>query len=104
MMIEIADLVAANLYEDEADVIQDAFRHFLLDHPELRIQVAIHQYRTDPDLSLAKAASIAGVSYERMKEILTRQDIPLRLGPEDLEEALDEIEALRTRPHARSDQ
>lgn len=94
MVIDIKDLVAADLYEDEADVIQDAFRHFLLDHPELRIQVAIHQYRTDPDLSLAKAAFIAGVSYERMREVLVRKNIPLRLGTEDLQEARDEVQAL----------
>jgi hypothetical protein len=56
----------------------------------LRILVAVHRYRTDEELSLARAAAIAGVSLERMKEVLERQGVPLRLGPASIEEARSE--------------
>jgi len=60
----------------------------------LRIQVAVHRYRTEEDLSLAQAAAVAGVSFERMKEILERHRVPLRLGPANLKEARAEVAEL----------
>ena len=51
--IQIQDLIQAQLYESEEEVMQEALRHLLLDRPDLRIQVAIHRYHADPELSLA---------------------------------------------------
>lgn len=87
------DLVSAGLYEDEESVIQDAVRALLVERPQLRLEVAIHRYRTE-DLSLAKAAALAGVSWERMREILLSRGARLRLGPETEAEALEEIESM----------
>ncbi len=101
--IQIQDLVQAQLYENENLVLQDALRHLLLDRPELRIQVALHRYRSDETLSLAQAAAIAGVSFERMKELLERHSIPLRLGPANLTEARAEVAALEAWRNADSD-
>ena len=94
-LIRARDLVEARLYESEEQVVQDALRHLLLDRSDLRVLVAVHRYRTDEELSLARAAAIAGVSLERMKEILERHDVPLRLGPASIEEARAEVAALR---------
>ena len=85
-LVQTQDLVDAQLYENEEQVIQDALRHLLSDRPDLRVSLAIHRYRTDEGLSLNEAAAIAGVSLERMKEILERYDVPLRLGPTSIEE------------------
>lgn len=92
--IRIQDLIQAQLYESEESAVQDALRHLLLDRPDLRIQVAIHRYRVDTELSLAQAAAIAGISFERMKELLDRHSVPLRLGPENLEDARTEVETV----------
>lgn len=92
--VRIQDLVQARLYESEDQVIHDALRHLLLDKPDLRIQVAIHRYRANANLSLAQAAAIAGVSFERMKELLAQHSVPLRLGPVDVAEARAEVETL----------
>ena len=97
------DLVEAGLFGSENEVSQEAFRHLLLDRPDLRLSVALHRYRTDEELSLAQAASIAGVSFERMKEILAQRQIPLRLGSASLEEAKTEVETLETWLRADSD-
>jgi predicted HTH domain antitoxin len=60
----------------------------------LRIQLAVHRYQTE-EISLAKAASLAGVSWAQMKDILVERGIQPRLGPETIEEAEEEVRTLR---------
>jgi predicted HTH domain antitoxin len=86
--------VAAGLYEDDEAVVQDAVRALLTEKPQLRLEVAVHRYRTE-DISLAKAAELAGVSWQRMREVLLSRGVQPRLGPESEQEALEELEALR---------
>lgn len=93
-MLQVRDLVDAQLYKNDQEVIQDALRYLLRGRPDLRVRLAIHRYQTE-GISLAKAASLAGVSWAQMKEILTAQGIQPRLGPETLEEAEQEVQALR---------
>jgi len=101
--IQIQDLIQAQLYESEEEVMQEALRHLLLDRPDLRIQVAIHRYHADPELSLAQAAAIAGVSFERMKELLEQHGVSLRLGPASIEDAKAEVATLEAWFDADSD-
>ncbi len=93
-MLKAEDLVAPGLYSDEEAVIQDALRHLLRARPDLRIQLALHRYQAER-LSLAKAASLVGVSWAQMKEILVEHGIQPRLGPQCLEEAEAEVTVLR---------
>ena len=93
-MLKARDFVEARLSNSEDDVIQGALRHLLRARPELRIQLAIHRYQTE-NLSLAKAASLAGVSWAQLKDILLERGIQPRLGPETLEEAEKEAQSLR---------
>ena len=92
--MEASDLVQARLYDSEDAVIRDALRHLLRARPEARIQLAVHRYQTE-GLSLARAASLAGVSWAQMKEILLEKGVQPRLGPETVAEAQDEAEVLR---------
>ena len=62
--------------------------------PDARTQLAIDQYQHH-DLSLAKAASLAGVSWPKMKEILLENGIPLRLGVETPEDAAADLRELQ---------
>jgi predicted HTH domain antitoxin len=55
---------------------------------------SFYRYQTE-DLSLAKAADLAGVSWAQMRDILLEQGIECHLGPETLAEAEAEVEALR---------
>ena len=93
-MTTIDDLVAARLYDSEEAVIQDALRHLLRARPDLRINLAVHRYQNEL-ISLAQAASEAGVSWAHMLEILLERGIQPHLGPEILEDAEREIEVLR---------
>lgn len=87
------DFVSAGLYEDEKAVVQDAMRALLSERPQLRFELAIHQYRAG-EISLGKAAALAGVSWERMREILLSRGVQPHLGPETEEEAREEIQAM----------
>jgi len=93
-MLQVQDFVDAALYQDEKAVIRDALRHLLRARPELRIQLAVFRYQHER-ISLAKAASLAGVSWAQMKDILLERGISPRLGVETLEEAQHDIHVLR---------
>jgi predicted HTH domain antitoxin len=94
MSIQLQDLVNAGIYPDADTAVQEALRVLWQERPQVRIDVAIHRYRTE-DLSVAKAAALAGVTFDRMKEILVEHDVPLRLGPESLDEARAELASLK---------
>lgn len=92
-MINVQDLVKAHVYQDEEAVIQDALRHLLRARPEARLQLALYRYQHE-QISIAKAASLAGVSWAQMKDILLERGIIPRLGVESVAEAQRDIEAL----------
>jgi predicted HTH domain antitoxin len=94
MAIDLQALVKAGIYPDAETAIQEALRVLWQERPNVRIDVAVHRYRTE-NLSMAKAAALAGVCFDRMKEILAERGVPLRLGPETLEEARDELNSLQ---------
>jgi len=93
-MLDVQLLVDAQLYPNPETVIQDALRHLLRARPELRIQLAVHRYQKE-DISLAKAANLAGVSWAQMKDILLEKGISLKLGVETLAQAQNDIQAIR---------
>lgn len=92
-MITAKELVGAGLYPNEESVIQEALRILWQEKPQLRIDWAVYQYQTD-EISVAKAAALAGVSFDRMKEILVKHGIQPRLGSETVDEARQEFKAL----------
>jgi len=92
-MITPKELVHAGLYPDEQSVIQEALRVLWQERPQLRIEWSIHQYQTRP-ISVAKAAALAGVSFDRMKEMLMQRGIQPRLGAETIAEANHELEII----------
>jgi len=58
------------------------------------IEIAVAHYR-ERKISLAKAASMAGISLTEMKEFLLKKGINPRLGVEDVRELEEDYEALR---------
>lgn len=93
MMLEPEVLVRARLYPSEEAVIQDALRSLLQEKPQLRVELAVHQYQSE-DISLGKAAHLAGLSYDSMKALLVGRGVQLRLGAVDEAEIEAEVQAL----------
>ena len=84
--VDPRDLVNAGIYESEEKAVSEALTLLLKERPEYRKKLAAYRYKNE-DISLAKAAEIAGVSPETMKWILVENGIEPRLGPETFEEA-----------------
>jgi predicted HTH domain antitoxin len=94
LMVTPQDLVDARLYASRDEVVADALRHLFRARPDLRISMAIYRYQREP-IALAQAAAFAGVSWSQLREIMVERGVSLRLGPESLEEAHTEVDALR---------
>lgn len=90
--IKIKRLIDAGIYGNIAEAVRDALRHLLRDYDEKELAVAL--YRQEK-ISLARAASIAGVSLTRMKELLMEKGINPRLGVEGVRELKEDYETLK---------
>ncbi|MDM8518928.1 UPF0175 family protein [Anaerolineales bacterium HSG6] len=93
MLITPQALVQAKLYPDEQTVIQEALQVLWQERPHIRLDWAIYQYQTT-DISLAKAAWLAGVSFDRLKQLLIQRGIRPRLGVETLAELEEDVQVI----------
>lgn len=62
---------------------------------ETRIAAAELLY-DDGETTLGTAARLAGLNRFEMREILREEEVELRVGPDDMEAAREEIKAART--------
>lgn len=92
-MLQPQTLVNARLYPNQDAVVQDALRSLLQAKPQLRVELAIYRYQTEA-ISLAKAAHLAGLSFDSFKALLVQRGLQPRLGPADEQDARQEIAAL----------
>ena len=91
--IKPKELVDLALYRDEQEVIDEGVRYILRSHPEYRIEIAIKRYKEEA-VSLGKAADIACISLEEMKEVLRTRGVALK-GPESKEEIKEDAKRAR---------
>lgn len=86
--------VEAGIFENKSDAVRHALRDYFDDHEDARLAAAVHLYEND-EISLGKAARLAGVSRYDMPEILREHGVEVKLGPEDMDDARDEIDVAR---------
>jgi len=91
--IKPKELVDLALYKDEQEVIDEGLRHILRSHPEYRVEIAIKRYKEEV-VSLGKAADLAGISLEEMKEVLNSRGVALK-GPESRQEIKEDAKRAR---------
>lgn len=80
-------------FDSEEEFLEEAFRALMEKRPELRLELAIEQYKTG-EVSLNRAAEIAGHSPEAFKEILRDRGISRDisfLSDEEREEQLEDL-------------
>ncbi|GAA0290547.1 putative HTH domain antitoxin [Halarchaeum rubridurum] len=72
-MIDVEDnielLQQSGRFASEEEFLEEAFRALLEKRPELRVDLAVEQYKTG-SVSLNRAAELAGYSPAEFKEIL----------------------------------
>jgi len=85
---EIAALVRLGLYSSREEVIADAVRNLLLNNRSLRLELALDLFKSD-EVSLGRAAEIAGLDRWQFEEILRERGIPI-LNEAGAAETMDE--------------
>jgi predicted HTH domain antitoxin len=78
---EVEALLRTGLYESREEVIADAIRNLLLNNKPLRLELAIDLFRTD-EVSLGRAAEIAGIDRWHFQEVLCERHIPVLIEAE----------------------
>jgi len=76
---EIDSLVRIRSYDSREAVISDAIRALLMLKPGLKIEVALDLYKNG-EVSLWRAADIAGLCLEEFKELLASRSIRIEVG------------------------
>lgn len=89
---EIASLVRLGLYASRDEVVSDAIRHLLLNNRPLRLELALDLFNAD-EVSLGRAAEIAGLDRWQFQELLHERGISVVLESQS-PEAMDEEIAL----------
>ncbi|MBM3309365.1 MAG: hypothetical protein FJY77_03840 [Candidatus Altiarchaeales archaeon] len=89
---EEADLyVKSGFFDNRSELIREALREYLEGLRKKNLEMSVELYRKG-DISLGKAAELSGQGYEKMKEILSERQIPIRSGPESLSEAEEDLQ------------
>ena len=92
---EEADLyVKSGYFDNRSELIREALREFLEKLGRNNMDIAVNLYRRG-DVSLGKAAELAGVGYDKMKDILGERGIPLHRGPETVSEAMEDYKVAK---------
>ncbi len=94
---EIRALVKSGYYGSFDEAVKDAFRTLLNVKPDLRTVAAVELYKEE-EVSLGKAAEIAGVTTIEFKDILADRGIRREVGSrsvEELERGVELIKRLR---------
>ena len=86
---EIDSLIRIKSYGSRDAVISDAVRALLVLKPGLKIEVALDLYKNG-EISLWRAAEIAGLCLEEFKELLASRSILIEVGTSN-EESLERL-------------
>lgn len=86
---EIDSLVRIRSYGSREEVISDAVRALLVLKPGLKMEVALDLYKNG-EVSLWRAAEMAGLCLEEFKELLASRSIRIEVGASN-EESLERL-------------
>ena len=89
----IGILLERGLFENEESLMLSAYRSLLTLQPELKTELALSLYERE-EISLGRAAEIAGVSREQMKEILASRGIERRIAVRSPERIAEDVRFL----------
>lgn len=86
--------VKAGIFENKSDAIRHVLREYFEENQNARIAAAVSLYAAG-EITLGTAARLADVNRFEMRDILRQEEVELRVGPEDLAAARDEIDVAR---------
>lgn len=93
---DLAAIVRAGCFVSEAEALNEAVQTLLAVNPQLRVEAAIRRY-LDNEITLGRAAEIAGVTRWRLQELLTLRGHPVTLEARPAKELDEAVERIRRR-------
>lgn len=86
-------LVDRGIFADEESLRACAYRSLLTLRPELKVEIALSLYERD-EISLGRAAEIAGLSREEFKEIMVSRSVERRMPLRSSEQVEADVQLL----------
>lgn len=72
-------LVKRGIYSTKNELIEDALRTFFEFRKDMRIAAVVELYKTE-EMSISKAAELAGISTEEIKDYLAKAGVRIKRG------------------------
>jgi predicted HTH domain antitoxin len=93
---EIAAVVRAGCFPSEEDAVREAVQTLFAVNPHLRREAAIRRY-LDEEITLGRAAELAGMTRWRFRELLTKRGIQMEIEARLTKELDESVERIRKR-------
>lgn len=93
---DIAAIVRAGCFSREEDAEREALRTLLAVNPHLRREATIRRY-LDEEITLGRAAELAGLTRWRFRELLAQRGIPMEIEARSVKELDASMEGIRKR-------
>ncbi len=93
---ELSAVVRAGCFASEDEAIREAVQTLFAVKPQLRLEAAIQRY-LDEEITLGRAAELAGVSRWRLRELLTQRGVANEIETRPARELDKAVESIRRR-------
>jgi len=93
---ELSAVVRAGCFVSEEEALREAVQTLFAVKPHLRVEAAIQRY-LDEEITLGRAAELAGVSRWRFQELLTQRGIRITIEARPAKELDKAVERIRRR-------
>lgn len=93
---ELSAVVRAGCFASEDEAIREAVQMLFAVKPQLRVEAAIRRF-LDEEITLGRAAEMAGVSRWRLRELLAQRGLPVAIEARPARELDEAVERLRQR-------
>ncbi len=94
---ELSAIVRAGCFSSKEEALREAVQMLLAIKPQLRVEGAIRRY-LDEEITLARAAELAGLTRWRFQELLAQRGIRIEIEarpPKELDESVERIRKRR---------
>ncbi|NOT64358.1 MAG: hypothetical protein HOP19_29420 [Acidobacteria bacterium] len=91
---DLAAIVRAGCFVSEAEALREAVQTLLAVNPQLRMEAAMRRY-LDEEITLGRAAELAGVTRWRLQELLALRGHPVTVEARPAKELDEAIARMR---------
>lgn len=93
---ELSAVVRAGCFASKEEAVREAVQTMFAVKPHLRVEAAIRRY-LDEEITLGRAAELAGVTRWRFQELLAQRGIRVTMEARPVKELDEAVERIRKR-------